>query len=132
MPSHNIEYFSHVSHNLCSFNATLMLEALREKRMMFVGDSVNRGQYTSLICLLHRVIPNQYAKSMEIIDSGTVFTAKVTILLPLKLSIVILDLQFQFYLLRFMSNRQVYMITIKYLFKQIFYVLGVGLLFEMG
>ncbi|KAK6156086.1 hypothetical protein DH2020_010334 [Rehmannia glutinosa] len=58
-----------------SFNATLMLEALRGKRMMFVGDSLNRGQYTSLICLLHRIIP-QNAKTMEVIDSVTVFTAK--------------------------------------------------------
>ncbi|KAI3458494.1 hypothetical protein Pfo_015157 [Paulownia fortunei] len=58
-----------------SFNATLMLEALRGKRMMFVGDSLNRGQYTSMICLLHRIIPS-HAKSMETLDSLTVFTAK--------------------------------------------------------
>ncbi|KAI3458495.1 hypothetical protein Pfo_015158 [Paulownia fortunei] len=39
-----------------SFNATLMLETLRGKRMMFVGDSLNRGQYVSMVCLLHRII----------------------------------------------------------------------------
>ncbi|CAK8566443.1 unnamed protein product [Lathyrus sativus] len=57
------------------FNGSLMLETLRGKRMMFVGDSLNRGQYVSLICLLHQLIP-QHAKSMETFDSLTVFTAK--------------------------------------------------------
>ncbi|KAJ9160387.1 hypothetical protein P3X46_025794 [Hevea brasiliensis] len=61
--------------NLPSFNATLMLETLRGKRMMFVGDSLNRGQYVSMVCLLHRLIPED-AKSMETFDSLTVFTAK--------------------------------------------------------
>ncbi|KAG1338067.1 putative protein trichome birefringence-like 33 [Cocos nucifera] len=57
------------------FNATLMLEMLRGKRMMFVGDSLNRGQYVSMVCLLHRIIPES-AKSMETFDSLTVFKAK--------------------------------------------------------
>uniref|UniRef100_A0A7N0TGZ3 Trichome birefringence-like N-terminal domain-containing protein n=1 Tax=Kalanchoe fedtschenkoi TaxID=63787 RepID=A0A7N0TGZ3_KALFE len=61
--------------DLPSFNASLMLESLRGKRMLFVGDSLNRGQYVSLVCLLHRVIPER-AKSMETFDSLTVFTAK--------------------------------------------------------
>ena len=60
-----------------SFNATLMLETLRGKRMMFVGDSLNRGQYVSMVCLLHKLIPED-EKSMETFDSLTVFTAKVT------------------------------------------------------
>ncbi|KAL3630560.1 hypothetical protein CASFOL_023544 [Castilleja foliolosa] len=59
-----------------SFNGTLMLEALRGKRMMFVGDSLNRGQYTSLICLLQRAIPDEHARTMEIVDSIHIFTAK--------------------------------------------------------
>ncbi|KAI3517469.1 hypothetical protein L1887_16684 [Cichorium endivia] len=61
--------------SLPSFNASLMLETLRNKRMMFVGDSLNRGQYISMVCLLHSVIPD-YAKSMETFGSLTVFTAK--------------------------------------------------------
>ncbi|CAA0834431.1 Protein trichome birefringence-like 33 [Striga hermonthica] len=61
--------------SLPSFNATLMLETLRDKRMMFVGDSLNRGQYVSMVCLLHRLIP-QNAKSMQTFGSLTVFTAK--------------------------------------------------------
>ncbi|PIN00923.1 hypothetical protein CDL12_26574 [Handroanthus impetiginosus] len=58
-----------------SFNATLMLEALRGKRIMYVGDSLNRGQYTSMICLLQRNIP-EHSKSMETFGSLSVFTAK--------------------------------------------------------
>ncbi|KAK6786521.1 hypothetical protein RDI58_015046 [Solanum bulbocastanum] len=61
--------------SLPSFNATLMLETLRGKRMLYVGDSLNRGQYVSMVCLLHRLIPEN-AKSMETFGSLTVFTAK--------------------------------------------------------
>ncbi|XP_060964752.1 protein trichome birefringence-like 33 isoform X1 [Cannabis sativa] len=61
--------------DLPRFNATLMLETLRGKRMMFVGDSLNRGQYVSMVCLLHKLIPED-GKSMETFDSLTVFTAK--------------------------------------------------------
>ncbi|KAJ6303816.1 hypothetical protein OIU77_017653 [Salix suchowensis] len=43
--------------------------------MMFVGDSLNRGQYVSMVCLLHRLIPEDQ-KSMETFGSLTVFTAK--------------------------------------------------------
>ncbi|XP_010264537.1 PREDICTED: protein trichome birefringence-like 33 isoform X2 [Nelumbo nucifera] len=61
--------------SLQSFNATFMLEKLRGKRMMFVGDSLNRGQFVSMVCLLHRIIPD-HAKSMETFDSLTVFRAE--------------------------------------------------------
>ncbi|GAB2299349.1 Protein trichome birefringence-like 33 [Dionaea muscipula] len=62
--------------SLPRFNAKLMLEALRGKRLLFVGDSLNRGQYTSLLCLLQSVIPES-DKSMESsIHSLTIFRAK--------------------------------------------------------
>ncbi|XP_031379484.1 protein trichome birefringence-like 33 [Punica granatum] len=61
--------------SLPRFNATQMLESLRGKRMMYVGDSLNRGQYVSMVCLLHSLIP-EGSKSMETFDSLTVFTAK--------------------------------------------------------
>lgn len=44
--------------------------------MLFVGDSLNRGQFVSMVCLLQRIIPEN-AKSMETFGSLTVFTAKV-------------------------------------------------------
>lgn len=60
----------------CSFNTTSMWERLRGKRMMFVGDSLNRNQFASLICLLHSVIPES-AKSMQTVNSIIVFRAEV-------------------------------------------------------
>lgn len=76
-PERNYQYWRWQPHgcSLPSFNATLMLETLRGKRMMFVGDSLNRGQYVSMICLLHSIIPEN-AKSMETNGSLTIFTAK--------------------------------------------------------
>ncbi|KAM7526531.1 hypothetical protein LguiA_016433 [Lonicera macranthoides] len=43
--------------NLKRWNATVMWEKLRGKRLMFVGDSLNRGQWISMLCLLHSVVP---------------------------------------------------------------------------
>ncbi|KAK8955311.1 hypothetical protein KSP40_PGU006745 [Platanthera guangdongensis] len=57
------------------FNATQLLERLRGKRLAFVGDSLNRNQWISMICLLDSVIPDQM-KSMEANGSLTTFKAK--------------------------------------------------------
>ncbi|KAK2649669.1 hypothetical protein Ddye_017158 [Dipteronia dyeriana] len=34
------------------FNATKMLESIRGKRLVFVGDSINRNQWESMLCML--------------------------------------------------------------------------------
>ncbi|XP_071690482.1 protein trichome birefringence-like 33 [Rutidosis leptorrhynchoides] len=61
--------------SLPSFNASLVLETLRNKKMMYVGDSLNRGQFVSMVCLLHSLIPKT-AKSMETVGALDVFTIK--------------------------------------------------------
>ncbi|MCL7036497.1 hypothetical protein MKW94_016231, partial [Papaver nudicaule] len=43
--------------NLKRWNATEIWEKLRNKRLMYVGDSLNRGQWISMLCLLSSVIP---------------------------------------------------------------------------
>ncbi|KAH6815009.1 TRICHOME BIREFRINGENCE-LIKE 33, partial [Perilla frutescens var. frutescens] len=62
--------------SLPSFNATLMLENLRNKRMMFVGDSLNGGQFISIVCLLHKTIPHR-ATSMTSNGSLTDYNATI-------------------------------------------------------
>lgn len=34
------------------FNATEMLDLIRGKRLVFVGDSINRNQWESMLCML--------------------------------------------------------------------------------
>ncbi|KAH0887045.1 hypothetical protein HID58_063141 [Brassica napus] len=40
------------------FNGTKLLERLRNKRMVYVGDSLNRGQWVSMVCMASSVITN--------------------------------------------------------------------------
>lgn len=41
------------------FNATMMLEKLRNRRVVFVGDSIGRNQWESLLCMLSSAVPNK-------------------------------------------------------------------------
>ncbi|PSS23848.1 Protein trichome birefringence-like [Actinidia chinensis var. chinensis] len=50
--------------DLPRFNATALLERLRNKRLVFVGDSLNRNQWVSMVCLVGTSIPPQL-KSMH-------------------------------------------------------------------
>ncbi|KAK7359736.1 hypothetical protein VNO77_01701 [Canavalia gladiata] len=45
--------------NLPRFNATMMLEKLRNKRIVFAGDSIGRNQWESLLCMLSSAVPNK-------------------------------------------------------------------------
>ncbi|XP_042030046.1 protein trichome birefringence-like 33 [Salvia splendens] len=50
--------------SLPSFNVSVVLETLRGKRMMYVGDSLNVGQFYSMVCLVQKFIPSS-AKSFS-------------------------------------------------------------------
>ena len=41
------------------FDARKMLEKLRNRRVVFVGDSIGRNQWESLLCMLSSAIPNK-------------------------------------------------------------------------
>ncbi|XP_015573473.1 protein trichome birefringence-like 10 isoform X2 [Ricinus communis] len=45
--------------NLPRFDAKLMLEKLRNKRLVFAGDSIGRNQWESLLCMLSSAVPNK-------------------------------------------------------------------------
>lgn len=59
------------------FNATDMLERLRGKRVIIVGDSLNRNQWESLACLLYSAIPPSQAHVDVKSGIYKVFRAKV-------------------------------------------------------
>uniref|UniRef100_A0A803NRE9 Trichome birefringence-like N-terminal domain-containing protein n=1 Tax=Cannabis sativa TaxID=3483 RepID=A0A803NRE9_CANSA len=45
--------------NLPRFNGTKMLESLRNKRLVFAGDSLGRNHWESLLCMLSAAVPNK-------------------------------------------------------------------------
>jgi len=56
------------------FNAKDMLWKLRGKRLMFVGDSITRSQWESMVCMLQAVIPSN-KKTMIDRSPLTIFKA---------------------------------------------------------
>ncbi|XP_051113854.1 protein trichome birefringence-like 3 [Andrographis paniculata] len=57
------------------FDPKKALQSIQGKRLMFVGDSLQRGQWQSFVCLVESVIPSEH-KSMKRGRMHTVFTAK--------------------------------------------------------
>ncbi|KAJ7981804.1 Trichome birefringence-like family [Quillaja saponaria] len=61
--------------NLPRFDALKLLEMLRGKRLMFVGDSVQRAQFESMVCLVQSVIP-EGKKSLQRVPPMKIFKAE--------------------------------------------------------
>ncbi|XP_009596342.1 protein trichome birefringence-like 34 [Nicotiana tomentosiformis] len=58
------------------FNATALLEKLRNKRLVFVGDSLNRGQWVSMVCLIDTAVQSSL-KSMHYRYNASLIIFKV-------------------------------------------------------
>ncbi|VFQ91659.1 unnamed protein product [Cuscuta campestris] len=58
-PDRGYQYWRWQPHNcnLKRWNAIEMWEKLRGKRLMYVGDSLNRNQWMSMVCMMQSVIP---------------------------------------------------------------------------
>ncbi|CAL9108827.1 unnamed protein product [Musa acuminata var. zebrina] len=61
--------------SLPRFDAQVMLERLRGKRLMFVGDSLNRNQWESMVCLVQSAVPPE-KKTLTKNGSLNVFRAE--------------------------------------------------------
>ncbi|KAG4204279.1 hypothetical protein ERO13_A04G038700v2 [Gossypium hirsutum] len=61
--------------NLPRFDPLKLLDILRDKRLMFIGDSVQRAQFESMVCLVQSVIPKG-KKSFKRDPPRKVFKAK--------------------------------------------------------
>ncbi|CAL0320326.1 unnamed protein product [Lupinus luteus] len=64
--------------SLPKFKGRVLLEKLRGKRLMFVGDSLNRNQWESMVCLVQSVIPRRDKKSINKTGSLSIFTIQVS------------------------------------------------------
>ncbi|KAG6500144.1 protein trichome birefringence-like 28 [Zingiber officinale] len=61
--------------SLPKFDARTMLEWLKGKRMVFIGDSMNRNQWESFVCLMQTVVPPE-ARDRRVDGSRIIFTIK--------------------------------------------------------
>lgn len=58
-PAFDFLFFCSSTNISIRFDAKMMLEKLRNKRVVFAGDSIGRNQWESLLCMLSSAIPNK-------------------------------------------------------------------------
>lgn len=58
------------------FDPLKLMQILRGKRLMFVGDSVQRGQFESMVCMVQSIIP-QGKKSLQRVPPRKIFRIDV-------------------------------------------------------
>ncbi|KAJ0507985.1 putative PMR5 domain, PC-Esterase [Helianthus annuus] len=62
---------------LSRFDGRYFLEKLRGKTIMFVGDSLSRNQWLSMLCMIHSSVPTtNYAVNISVIKDMTTYTFK--------------------------------------------------------
>ncbi|XP_057766446.1 protein trichome birefringence-like 31 [Salvia miltiorrhiza] len=59
--------------DLPRFDGLKLMEMLRDKRLMFVGDSVQRSMFESMICLVDSALPRVVRRSLQRIPPRKVF-----------------------------------------------------------
>ncbi|KAH7577522.1 hypothetical protein JRO89_XS01G0262600 [Xanthoceras sorbifolium] len=58
--------------NLPRFDAKTMLEKLRNRRLVFVGDSISRNQWESLLCMLSSGVPKNDSSSIYEVNGNPI------------------------------------------------------------
>ncbi|KAL6534416.1 hypothetical protein OROHE_013341 [Orobanche hederae] len=58
------------------FNGKAFLEKIRGKKVLFVGDSLNRNQWSSLLCLIESSLPPSSNKSLTLTSNCNLFQNK--------------------------------------------------------
>ncbi|KAH7842529.1 hypothetical protein Vadar_006434 [Vaccinium darrowii] len=64
--------------DLPRFEGKAFLERIRGKRIVFVGDSINRNQWVSMVCLVESSIPNLSPEVKYMHLEGSLYTFKAT------------------------------------------------------
>ncbi|TVU08408.1 hypothetical protein EJB05_41812, partial [Eragrostis curvula] len=58
-PNQHVAFATSAARTSARFNATDFLARLRGKRLMLVGDSMNRNQFESMLCILREALPDK-------------------------------------------------------------------------
>ncbi|KAL6535947.1 hypothetical protein OROHE_012791 [Orobanche hederae] len=59
--------------SLPRFDGMKLMEMLRDKRLMFVGDSLQRSMFESMVCLVQSALPNDVKRSLRRIPPRKIF-----------------------------------------------------------